>query len=76
MSDWWITLGLFMSGIVLSCIGWLLIRVISNLDGTISKMENVMVSMQDQIINNEHRITVLETVHKINGCDVPRRDAV
>lgn len=72
----WVAICLFGATIVFGVIGWLLIRVIGNLDATINRsnenqdrLEGVMLNMQDRIISNEKRITVLEVVQKMNGCD-------
>ena len=71
-----VSIGIFSCGLVFGIIGWLLVRVIKSLDKTIVKIDNnqarmsdVMSEMQERTLENERRITILETVHKIKGCD-------
>lgn len=71
----WVAIGLFVAGGIVGAIGWLLIRVIGNLDKTIEKLndnqdkqEDVLTAMQEKIIDNDKRIFAIELIHNIKGC--------
>lgn len=68
-------IGIFCASSILGIIGWLLIRVINNLDKSIDKMNNnqerfeiVIGEIQEKISDNDRRIYAIEIIHNIKGC--------